>query len=569
MRSTQRSTSTTRRTHNPAASQPSSAGTLLRSAAVAAREETARALAARAVDLLIIGGGIIGAGIARDAALRGLSVALVEQNDFSSGTTSRPTRLIHGGLRYLELFDFGLVRSDMREREILLRIAPHLVYPLAFLLPMYRPSLWYRFKLRVGMFLYDLLSLDKSLPRRKWLDRAATLDAEANLDPDGLAGAWRFYDAQVPLVERLVVENVLDAETHGALVLNHAKATEYVRDGERVTGAHVHDEISGRDITITARMTLNATGPWLDRTIAPVRKQKKPLLRLTKGIHLVTPRASERAHVLFAKSDGRLFFVVPFLDTTIVGTTDTDYDGDPADAAATQDDVAYLQDAARRAFPRAPFDHIHFTWAGVRALVREEGVEEGEVSRKHKLFDHEKREGVAGLLSVVGGKITAYRAIAEEVTDLVIAKGIGAAAKSSTAETPLPGAAAPRLTELAPLPPGGPSRAARPIDIYGARSREIKALIDADPSLAEPLCPHGAVGAAEVLHAIRHEWAMTLGDVLLRRTMLGVRACQALDCIDRVADIVGGELGWDAERRRREIAAYRSEIEPMRRFSTA
>src|SRR5438270_2662734 len=175
---------------------------------IATRDETVRSLGGRTVDLLVIGGGIIGAGIARDAALRGLEVALVEQADFGSGTTSRPTRLIHGGLRYLELFDFALVRSDMREREILLRIAPHLVFPLPFLLPMYRPSLWYRFKLRVGMVLYDLLSLDKSLPKRKWLDRAATLETEPHLDPDGLLGAWRFYDAQVPLVQRLVIENL-------------------------------------------------------------------------------------------------------------------------------------------------------------------------------------------------------------------------------------------------------------------------------------------------------------------------------------------------------------------------
>src|SRR5438105_7810723 len=178
---------------------------------IATRDETVRSLGGRTVDLLVVGGGIIGAGIARDAALRGLEVALVEQADFGSGTTSRPTRLIHGGLRYPELFDFALVRSDMRERERLLGIAPHLVFPLPFLLPMYRPSLWYRFKLRVGMFLYDLLSLDKSLPRRKWLSRRDALAAEPTLDPDGLAGAWRFYDAQVPFVERLVVENVIDA----------------------------------------------------------------------------------------------------------------------------------------------------------------------------------------------------------------------------------------------------------------------------------------------------------------------------------------------------------------------
>ena len=198
-----------------------------------------RSIADRTVDLLVIGGGIIGAGIARDAALRGLSVALVEQADFASGTTSRPTRLIHGGLRYLELFDFGLVRSDMREREILLRIAPHLVFPLPFLLPLYRPSLVYQFKLRLGMQLYDWLSLDKSLPKRKYLDRAATLAAEPNLKPDGLTGAWRFYDAQVPLVERLVVENVVDAAAHGALVLNHAGDPDDVlaTDGRTMVGA--------------------------------------------------------------------------------------------------------------------------------------------------------------------------------------------------------------------------------------------------------------------------------------------------------------------------------------------
>lgn len=507
-----------------------------------------RSLSDRTVDLLVIGGGIIGAGIARDAALRGLSVALVEQDDFASGTTSRPTRLIHGGLRYLELFDFALVRSDMREREILLRIAPHLVFPLPFLLPLYRPSLWYQFKLRIGMQLYDVLSLDKSLPKRKWLDRNETLAAEPALDPDGLQGAWRFYDAQVPLVERLVIENVVDAANHGALVLNHAQATDYLRDGDRVVGARVRDRIAGTDLEVRARLTVNATGPWLDRTIAPLRKTAKPLLRLTKGIHLVTPRATKQAHVLFAKSDGRLFFVLPWLDTTIVGTTDTDYQGDPAEAAATEEDVRYLQAAARRAFPNAPFDEIYFTYAGVRALVREEGVAEGQVSRKHALFDHERRDGVAGVLSVVGGKITAYRAIAEELTDLAtrkLGRGSGAPGPqqdSLTATTLLPGA-------------------------DGSRAREIAALAAGDPSLAAPLCPHHHGSAAEVTHAVRREWAMTIGDVLLRRTAIGLAQCQGLDCLDAVAVSMGRLLGWDDERRKSEVAAYCREIEPMRRFS--
>ncbi|HUG06415.1 MAG TPA: glycerol-3-phosphate dehydrogenase/oxidase, partial [Candidatus Limnocylindria bacterium] len=436
--------------------------------------------------------------------------------------------------------------SDMSERETLLRIAPHLVSPLPFLLPLYRPSLWYRFKLRIGMQLYDALSLDKSLPKREWLDRGETLAAEPALDPDGLQGAWRFYDAQVPLVERLVIENIVDAAAHGALVLNHARATSYLREGDRVDGAVVQDRIAGADLEVRARLTINATGPWLDRTIAPLRRTPKPLLRLTKGIHIVTPRATRQAHVLFAKRDGRLFFVVPWLDATIVGTTDTDYKGDPADAAATEEDVRYLQAEARRAFPDAPFDEIYFTWAGVRALVREEGVSEGQVSRKHALFDHQRRDGVAGVLSVVGGKITAYRAIAEEVTDLA-AERLGGPQSSPGRQS---------LTASMLLPGAG-----------GSRAREIAGLAAGDASLAAPLCAHQHGIAAEIAHAVRREWAMTIGDALLRRTTLGLAPCQGLDCLDAVAELMGRLLGWDPERRRGEIAAYRREIEPMRRFS--
>ena len=526
-----------------------------------------RSLGGRTVDLLVIGGGIIGAGIARDAALRGLEVALVEQADFGSGTTSRPTRLIHGGLRYLELFDFALVRSDMREREILLRIASHLVFPLAFLLPLYRPSFRYQVKLRLGMQLYDLLSLDKSLPRRQHLDRAATLVAEPSLEPDGLEGAWRFYDAQVPLVERLVVENLVDAASHGASVLNHAGVVDFVRESDRVAGVRVHDAIAGRDVEIRARFTVVATGPWLDRTIAPLRKQPEALLRLTKGVHIVTRRAVEQAHVLFAKSDGRLFFVVPWREATIVGTTDTDYAGDPGDVTASEADVRYLRDEARRAFPSAPFDEIYFTWAGVRALVREEGVSEGEVSRKHALFDHAAREGVEGILSVVGGKITAYRAIAEEVVDAASRK-LSRYTPSRSADEVLPGARSPDFAAR----PGDltleATTRAHLTSIYGARAREVLDLARADPSLAAPLCPHHRGMEAEIVHAVRNEWALTLGDVLLRRNALGLSACQALDCIDRVAGRVGPLLGWDHDRRREEVEAYRREVEPMRRFST-
>ena len=530
-----------------------------------------RSLGGRTVDLLVIGGGIIGAGIARDASLRGLSVALVEQNDFASGTSSRPTRLIHGGLRYLELFDFALVRSDMREREILLRIAKHLVFPLPFLLPLYRPSLWYRFKLRVGMQLYDALSLDKSLPKREYLGRSATLAAEPTLDPDGLVGAWRFYDAQVPFVERLVLENVIDAVDHGAVVLNHAEALSYLRDGDAVTGAVVRDRITGTDLEIKARFTVNATGPWLDRTLRPLRDGAKPLLRLTKGIHLVTPHATKQAHVLFAQ-DGRLFFVTPWFESTIVGTTDTDYTGDPADAAATEEDVRYLREAAHRAFPKAPFDEIHFTWAGVRALVREEGVSESQVSRKHALYDHEKRDGLRGVLSVEGGKITAYRDIAEEVTDSVVRR-LGRSEHGTTAELPLPGAIGSAERGNAQAEPGRAGASADALaeleSVYGSRAADVLALVAREPTLAAPLCPHHRGISAELVHAVTREWAQTIGDVLLRRTTLGLTACQGLDRIDDIAARIGRLLGWDAARQHAEVARYRAEIEPMRRFRTS
>ena len=372
------------------------------------------------LDVLVIGGGIVGTGIARDLALRGLKVALVEQRDLASGTSSRPTRLIHGGLRYLEMFDFALVRTDMREREALLQLAPHLVQPLRFLMPMYGRGVLYRAKLQAGMQLYDALSFDKSLPTRQWLNKRQLLRIEPGLSPKELQGAWQFYDGQVSLVERLVIENALDAASEGGIVLTYARAERFITgDGGAVTGALVRDVFSGREVQARAPLTVNATGPWLDLTTAGIRPGKRPLLRLTKGVHLVTPPASRHAHVLFAHRDGRLFFVIPWLGYSLVGTTDTDYHGDPAEVAATEDDVEYLVDEARRVFPNGHFDDIHYTYAGVRALVRTEHVNEGKVSRKHALHDHARHDGVPGIVSVVGGKITGYRAIAEEVGDLV------------------------------------------------------------------------------------------------------------------------------------------------------
>jgi glycerol-3-phosphate dehydrogenase len=529
------------------------------------------------LDVLVIGGGIVGTGIARDLALRGLKVALVEQHDLASGTSSRPTRLIHGGLRYLEMFDFALVRTDMREREVLLRLAPHLVQPVRFLMPMYSRGVLYRAKLQAGMQLYDALSFDKSLPTRQWLNKRQLLRAEPGLNPKGLQGAWQFYDGQVSLVERLVIENALDAAGEGGgVILTYAPAVRFVRDDAgTVTGALIRDSFSGREITARARLTINATGPWLDLTTAGIRPGRRPLLRLTKGVHLVTPSASRHAHVLFAERDGRLFFVIPWLGNSLVGTTDTDYVGDPAEAAASAEDVEYLIDEARRAFPAGRFDEVHYTYAGVRALVRIEHVREGKVSRKHALHDHARRDGVPGIVSVVGGKVTGYRAIAEEVGDLVARRLDAPRADSTTEQRRLPGV---HLGDLDTYVTSDiwPRAQALGLDreqahhlgsVYGSLATDVLERAERDLTLARRVCPDRPTIAAQLVRAVEDEWAMSLGDVLLRRTPLGLEASQALDCLDATVDVMAPLLGWDAAERSRQIDAYHREIAPMRAFS--
>ncbi len=499
---------------------------------------------ARVFDVLVVGGGAMGAGVARDAALRGLSVALVEQDDFAQGTTSRSTRLIHGGLRYLEQREFGLVRENLREREILLRTAPHLVKPLPVYVPLYRPSIRQRARMRAGMLLYDLLSRRKSLPRRKWAPRERLLALEPGLAAEGLRGAWRFYDAQCALVERLVVENVVDAKRAGALALNHARVRRWMREGDAVVGAEVEDRLAGRTFAVRARETVNATGAWLDLTTARLRRDRRPLLRLTKGVHLVTPLASEHAFLHF-HTDGRPIFVLPWLDGSLVGTTDTDYTGDPADARADAADVRYLVGAASRVFPRAPFGEVAFTFAGIRALERVEGVAEGKVPREHEIRDHAETDGVRGIVSMVGGKLTAYRGIAQEAVDLV-AKRLGNRARCVTKTRLLPGAGEVKLTK----PPGVPTiEVERLARTYGVRAQDVLARVEG-----------GDLLRAEIAFACEEEDAATLADALLRRTCLGLARDRALPAARAAAEAMGEVLGWDETRRREELSAYEEEV---------
>ena len=515
------------------------------------------------LDVLVVGGGIVGCGVARDAALRGLRVGLIEREDFGAGTTSRSTRLIHGGLRYLELLDFGLVRQDMREREILIRIAPHLVKPLPFLVPMYRWSTWQRDRLRVGMVMYDLLSYDKSLPRHSFLSPEQTLAAEPHLNPRGLRGAARYYDCQVELPERLALANAVDAAEHGALIRNYTDVVQFLREGDRVVGVEARDVATDRRVNVRASVVVNATGPWLDRSLADMAGARStPLLRTTKGVHLVMPKATDAAILSIAASDGRAFFIVPWNGYSLVGTTDTDYTDDPVKAHADRSDVSYLLREVAEVIPPLGHAPVYYGMAGVRALVRKDGVKESAVSRKHAIRDHGKLGGPDGLISVLGGKLTAYRGIAEEATDRVMER-LGRHSARHTAYSPLPGGDASTEEVRKTLLPRAQSMGLTDeqtdhlIELYGSRARDVLVLAERRPQLVTPFCEHSPILKAQACYAALNEGAETLADVMLRRAPIGLASCLGLDCVESVADVVGQTLRWDDERRRREADTYR------------
>lgn len=516
------------------------------------------------LDVAVIGGGIIGAGIARDAARRGLRVALFEQHDFGSGTTAGSTRLIHGGLRYLESADVRLVRMDLREREALLRIAPHLVRPLEFLLPFYGPSRLLRLKLRAGMLLYDALSFDKSVPRHRRLSAAEVRACEPHLASHGLHGAAAYFDAQAALPERLCLENVLDAQDHGALTFNYAEVAGSLTSGGRVAGVRVRDRLEGACLDVPARLVVNAAGPWLDRVARRLEPAPAPRLRTTLGIHLAFPKITDRALALTSPVDRRLVFAIPWLDHTLVGTTDTDTSADPGEVRSSSADVDYLLRSVQPYLPSLDARDIRFATAGVRALVRE-GGRPSTVSRLHRIVDG-ARSGAPGLISIAGGKLTGYRAIAEEAVDL-ICRALGLRARCTTADAPLPGAV-PRPADAWPAAISPETRLHLQA-LYGTRGVDVARLAAADASLAERLEPRSPMIAAQVPFAIHRELAVRLADVMRRRTTLAFAADQGRQAVGRVAALMARELGWSEARREAEVRAYQTSIVRSGAFSGA
>ena len=512
-------------------------------------------------DLLIVGGGITGASIARDAALRGLSVALVEKNDFAHATSAHNSKLIHGGLRYLRNFELRLVRESLAERRIWQRTAPHLVSPLPFLIPHGSKG---RATLSAGLALYDLLSFDRGwladpaqrLPGHSWLDRQNALEREPRLDMPDLAGAFLYYDAQMYSPERLALSSVIDAVEHGAIAANHLEAQNLLIRSGKVEGATVRDAFSESRFDVRARLTILAAGPWADVFLSSAlgASSSHRLVR-SKGIHLIVP-ALTAGHALTMATQHGHFFVLPWRGYSILGTTDTPFGESPDAVGTSESDIEAFLRFVNTHLPSARLkrgDVKHF-YAGLRPLVDDGGHDTYAASRRAEVIDHSRDDHIDGLFSVIGGKWTTSRALAESTLDRAVSK-IGIHARPcSTRWRALPGGdierIAPFLAQV-PIANGNPAHLGR---LYGTRVRDVLALIHVNPDFARPLGENGDI-AAQIMHAMREEMALTLEDAIMRRTGVGQLGRPAANALDFAAFLMATELGWSEERKRAEIAA--------------
>jgi glycerol-3-phosphate dehydrogenase len=519
------------------------------------------------LDVIIIGAGINGAGIARDAAMRGLKVLLLDKGDIGGGTSSVSTRLIHGGLRYLEHGELGLVRESLRERETLFRIAPHLITSLALLIPIYQNRRRGWFTIRAGMIAYDLLSFDKSLPLHRMLSPAETLQHAPGLNTEGLLGAALYFDRHVVFAERLVLENVLSARAHEATVLTYARVDAFTIEGGKIGGVEFTDLLTGEKRHARASIVVNAAGPWVDSVLSRTGAKATRLIGGTKGSHIVVapfPAAPTTAVYAEAETDHRPFFIIPWNRNYLIGTTDIRFDGNLDQIRIDDAETDYLLQETNRLFPQAGLrrESILYAYSGVRPLASTDGSKEDSITRRHFVIEHPT---VAGLVSIVGGKLTTYRRLAEETVDLVARKLGKQVTRCATAETPLPGAASENLNGFcdefsreSSLPTHTNERLLR---IYGTRAAEVLQLALADSSLAEVFDQESGAIGAEVVFAFEYELARTLADCLLRRTMLGLNSTCGLNVLDAASEILRSHLGWSDDRVGDEVLNYRKTVQ--------
>ena len=516
-------------------------------------------------DMVVIGAGINGAGIFRDAALRGLKIAVVDKGDFASGTSSRSSKLVHGGLRYLEHFKFGLVYESTHERAQLMKLARHAVRPLAFLLPVWKSSkhgLWY---LHMGLFLYDLLASFKNYKNHVRLNPLKSLELEPLLKKDSLTGSLHYYDA-ITDDSRLTIENIMDGHQLGGVAVSRCEANNIVIENDRVKAVQVTDLVTGDTLNVKTNVVIIAAGPWTEKLYNRLGLKNTPKLRPTKGVHVILPLSVlplKQAVAIQHPIDNRGVFMIPWHGASVIGTTDTDFSGSYSEVYADNDDVEYLLEIARSTFPefKGTASDVLGTWAGLRPLVAgEDGQAESDLSREHVVTtDHR------GIVSIVGGKLTTYRLMSIEAVEAAIrVSGKKRVPRSTTNKRPLPycdglcsdsalEAAIERLMTNRSL-----SRpvATRLLTTYGTATSSVLTLAGTDPSLLKPLHPQWPVLRVEVVNAVLNEGAMTLQDVLCRRTPIFflVKGEEAVAIYEDAAQIMAKLLNWAPKRQASEVA---------------
>jgi len=523
-------------------------------------------------DVLIVGGGITGAGIARDAAMRGMQVALVDGGDFGCGTSGASSRLIHGGLRYLEHGWFRLVFEASNERRVLLRIAPHLVRPRAFTFPVHRGARVRRWQISAAVFLYDMLALFRNVGRHQWLSRRGVLRLEPLLRDQDLVGGAAYWDAQCDDA-RLVLATIRSAHRHGARPASYARVLAFDKAGGRVRGALIEDALTGHRFTAKAHVVVNATGPWTDAVRRLDDERAAPILRATKGVHIVVPQSrigNTGAVTLTSPVDGRVMFVLPWGAVTIIGTTDTDTQESPDTLQANEVDVAYLLRSANAVFPHARLTmaDVVATWAGLRPLLAAPTRSTAAVPREHEVI-----ESATGLVTIAGGKLTTYRVMARQTVDVVARRlsrldGRRRAKAPRTDREPLPGGELADFAQLATeLEKEGLPRAValHLVAVYGAEAAAVANLVAADQALATPLLPGEPWIMAEIVHQARREMAVTVSDVLIRRTRLfHHHPSQGRDAAATVARLLAAELGWSRAQADESVRHYEDAVQRMR-----
>jgi len=522
-------------------------------------------------DVLVVGAGINGVGIAQDAALRGLRVALLEQDDLCSGVSAWSGRLVHGGLRYLEQYDFALVHESLSERERLFKLAPHLVKPKPLMVPIYKHNRRPGWMVELGMIAYDSLSLRKTPPMHRRLSTKRTRKRFAGAGTDGLSGSVVFYDGQVENAERLIVEIAVDAQAAGAVIATHVKVDAPLVQSGKVTGVKATDQLTGESFEVRASLVYNVAGAAIDRLVADPSLPEQPRLNGgTKGSHLIVgPFPGAPTDVVYYESrlDGRLVLIIPWRGKYMIGTTDIRFDEDPDLARCDIGEVDYLLGEVNSLIPDAnlTLDDVLYTFSGVRPLPYVPDKAESSVPRSHVLHDHSDT-GLPGLITVVGGKLTTYRQLAQDAVDDAYKRLGRTAPPVPTRQRKFIGAQFADLDSLSAALTArtglSPDQVKRLVDLYGSRSFAVWQVAEQQPELKKVVDPSGVL-AAELIYAVDVDLARTLTDVLARRVMIAFEPNHGLDSIDTLAGVLAKRLGWDDAATAAQIAEYREWLDKL------